>query len=79
MLVEAGVAINDIIASSVRPLNIAKQAGVKWMASHLISLGAQETDVKFDTCERRVTARGVRVVERTWSGLANTRNRIHSN
>ena len=67
MLVEAGVSINQGSPDpSVPPLNYAKQDGVQWMADHLISLGALETDWAMRSDEQGCEAREIRVSERTW-------------
>ena len=67
MLVEGGVSLNDGYEHpSLLPLDLAKKYYGPWVVDHLISLGAQGTDVEGSVRRMNINVRCVRVSERTW-------------
>ena len=72
ILVEAGVSLNDGYKYYTElPLNFAKHAFGAWVVSHLISLGARETDEEAQAVQDYETsAREIRISERIWEWVS---------
>lgn len=73
-LVEAGVSLNDGWSPAGLPLNVAKKQYGQWVADHLISLGAKQTDQEIEAdekvdsrCNRHIN--GIMVSARTWQWI----------